>query len=544
MSAPLLDVDNLSVDFHTPSGLFHAVRNISFTIEEGETLAIIGESGSGKSVTASAILGLLDMPPAVIASGDIRFRGASLLSMPTRARRTIAGNEISVVFQDPLIHLNPVFPVGWQIAEVCRIHGSSAFEAERRAVELMGRVGIANPEERQHQYPHEFSGGQRQRIMIAMSMAMRPALLIADEPTTALDVTVQANILDLLRDIRAETGVAVMMITHDLGVAADIADRVVVMRRGEMVESGPTRDVLLKPIQAYTRELIAAGEALPGQARQPAEPILRVSNVSLGYGKETVVHDASLVLHRGEIMCVVGESGSGKSTLARAVLRLMRPSAGTIQFHGQDASSLDRDGVARYQRSVQAVFQDPYSSLNPRMKVMDIIAEPWTIQKGVLPRAQWPDKAAALLASVGLDKLALEKYPSEFSGGQRQRIAIARALATTSEIIVCDEAVSALDLTVQAQVIALLRDLRDTLDVALIFICHDLNLVRSFADTIVVMQGGRVVEQGSAAAVFEAPRHAYTRRLIAASPLLDPDAQALRRQARQAIEAESSDLAL
>ncbi|NLS08073.1 ABC transporter ATP-binding protein [Rhizobium sp. P32RR-XVIII] len=536
MNTPLLEVDHLSVDFQTVDGLFHAVKDISFSIEKGETLAIIGESGSGKSVTASAILGLLDMPPAIMRSGDIHFRGKSLLKMPRAERRAAAGRDISVVFQDPLVHLNPVFPVGWQIAEVCRIHGSSRTEADRLAIELLGRVGISNPEKRQRQYPHEFSGGQRQRIMIAMSMAMKPALLIADEPTTALDVTVQAQILDLLRDIQRETGTSILMITHDLGVAADVADRVLVMRRGEMVETGAIRDVLLNPRQQYTRDLIAAGEMAPGPPRSPAEKILEVSNVSLQYGDVKVVHDMSLTLHKGEIMCIVGESGSGKSTLARSILRLMSPSSGEIKFHGADITQLDKDGIRRYQRAVQAVFQDPYSSLNPRMKVMDIIAEPWTIQKDVLPRQHWRERAGALLESVGLDVKALDKFPGEFSGGQRQRIAIARALAMSSEIIVCDEAVSALDLTVQAQVITLLRDLRDRLNVALLFICHDLNLVRSFADSVLVMQGGKVVEQGAAATLFDEPKHFYTQRLIAASPVADPVAQSDRRHARQALD--------
>ena len=536
MNTSLLEVQHLSVDFHTADGPFHAVKDISFSVEKGETLAIIGESGSGKSVTASAILGLLDVPPAIISSGDIRFRGKSLLTMPSAERRAVAGRDISVVFQDPLVHLNPVFPVGWQIAEVCRIHGSTRAEAERRALELLGRVGITNPEKRQNQYPHEFSGGQRQRIMIAMSMAMKPALLIADEPTTALDVTVQAQILDLIRDIQMETGTSILMITHDLGVAADVADRVLVMRRGEMVESGTIRDVLLNPQQQYTRDLIAAGEVRPGASRKPIEKVLEVSNVSLQYGEVKVVHDLSLTLHKGEIMCIVGESGSGKSTLARSILRLMRPSAGEIKFHGTDITRLGRDGIRRYQRAVQAVFQDPYSSLNPRMKVIDVIAEPWTITKDVLPRHQWRERAGALLENVGLERKALDKFPGEFSGGQRQRIAIARALAMSSEIIVCDEAVSALDLTVQAQVIALLRDLRDRLNVALIFICHDLNLVRSFADSVLVMQGGRVVEQGPAATLFRAPKHPYTQRLIAASPVADPIIQSERRRARLALE--------
>jgi peptide/nickel transport system ATP-binding protein len=530
---PLLEIDRLSVDFPTPDGLFSAVRNVTITIAQNESLAVIGESGSGKSVTASAVMSLLDSPPARI-QGDIRFKGRSLFSMTVRQRRDLYGRRIAMVFQDPLTHLNPVYPVGWQVAEVCRIHGMTRAEANDRAVKLLDRVGIPDVRRRMHDFPHEFSGGQRQRVMIAMAMALSPDLLIADEPTTALDVTVQAQILDLLRDLRAEAGMALMMITHDLGVAADIAEKVVVMRRGEIVESGEIGQVFAAPGDAYTRQLLTdRSEEYRSQAPGEAPVILEIDRVGVRYGSFEAVRDVSVSLRKGGILGIVGESGSGKSSLASTILRLREPSSGTIRFHGRDIFALGRNETVHFHRGVQAIFQDPFSSLNPRMTVLKVISEPWLLHPGVLPRDRWRGRAAELLGMVGLAPSDLDKYPGEFSGGQRQRIAIARALALEPEIIVCDEAVSALDMTVQAQVITLLADLRTRLGLSYVFIAHDLTLVRKFADEVLVMKAGEVVEQGGAEEIFSRPARLYTRQLIAASPVPDPMRQAERRVARR-----------
>lgn len=529
----LLEIDRLSVTFPTADGIFRAVNDVSIQIAEHGSLAVIGESGSGKSVTASAVMGLLDCPPARI-SGDIRFRGQSLFSMPGRQRRDLYGRRIAIVFQDPLAYLNPVYPVGWQVAEMCRIHGMSRADARKRTLDLLDRVGIPDARRRMDQYPHEFSGGQRQRVMIAMAMAMTPDLLIADEPTTALDVTVQAQILDLLRDLRSETGMALMMITHDLGVAADIAEDVVVMRRGEIVEQGRLDKVFAQPTHEYTRQLLTdRSEEYRSTAPADPPPLLSLDDVSVRYGSFEAVRNVSLTLGKGEILGIVGESGSGKSSLASAILRLREPSAGSIRFHGKDILTLESGDLTAFHRGVQAIFQDPYSSLNPRMSVMQVISEPWLLHPEVLPNARWRARATELLEMVGLKASDLDKYPGEFSGGQRQRIAIARALALNPEIIVCDEAVSALDMTVQAQVIKLLADLRTRLGLSYVFIAHDLTLVRKFADKVMVMKAGDVVEQGVAEDVFARPRELYTRQLIAATPVPDPHLQAERRKMRR-----------
>lgn len=537
--APLLEVSDLAVDFAHPQGLFNAVRGVSFVVDEHESLAIIGESGSGKSVTAKAILGLIDSPPGFIRSGDVRFRGQSIFAMSRAERQKLYGRCISVVFQDPLAHFNPVYTVGWQVAEVCRIHGASRADAEARAIDLLDQVGIPDARRRYQEYPHQFSGGQRQRIMIAMAMALQPDVLIADEPTTALDVTVQAQILDLLRRIQAETGTALIMITHDLGVAADIAKRVVVMRRGEIVERGGLKEVFDRPSHPYTRELLSSRTGqLQGKAAATAEgPLLSVENLVVQYGSVRAVQRVDLSVRRGEVLGIVGESGSGKSSVAGAILGLCQPSGGVIRYRSRDVADFGRADLKRYRRSVQAVFQDPYSSLNPRMTVERIISEPWVIHPDVLPKERWRARATELLESVGMSATDLDKYPSEFSGGQLQRIAIARALALNPELVICDEAVSSLDMSVQAQVVALLAELRDRLGLALVFITHDLHLVRNFADRILVMQHGRVVEAGPTTDIFERPSEAYTRTLIAATPVPDPVAQAERRKAFKAITA-------
>ena len=530
---PLLEIDNLIVDFETPAGTFNAVRGVSLALGRGDTHAIIGESGSGKSVTASAVLGLIDTPPGYIRGGDVRYRGQSLLGMPRPERRRIYGRKIAMVFQDPATHLNPVYPVGWQIAEVCRIHGMTRAEAKARAIGLMDRVGIADPKRRCYAFPHQFSGGQRQRIMIAMAMALQPDVLIADEPTTALDVTVQAQILDLIREMQDETDTALLLITHDLGVAADIARDVSVMRSGEFVEAGRLRDVFHSARHPYTRELLNARPMGAPRSPDDAERILAVRNVSMDYGTFRAVSEVSFDLHRGEILCIVGESGSGKSTVANSILQLRAISGGAIRYRDRDIAALRGRDLDAYRRSVQAVFQDPFSSLNPRMSVFDVISEPWSIQRSVLPKAEWRARATELIESVGLQRSDLAKYPSEFSGGQRQRIAIARSLALGSEIIVCDEATSALDRTVQAQIIELLQALRREKGVALLFITHDLTLVQSFADRVVVMRQGRIVEQGLTEQIFERPQDAYTRALIAARPVADPEVQEQRRRAQR-----------
>ncbi len=548
MAPLLLEVRNLCVEFRSFAGTVHANRGVSYTVEKGETLAVLGESGSGKSVSASAVMGILDSPPGYITAGEALLDGRDLLKMTPAERRAINGGKIGMVFQDSLAHLNPVYTVGWQIAETLRAHkGMDAASAKAEAMRLLDRVGIPDAARRADAYPHQFSGGQRQRVMIAMALANAPSLLIADEPTSALDVTVQAQILELLRGLLAESGMGLLMITHDLGVVADIADKVVVMHDGRIVESGPVRDVLRHPRDAYTRRLL---DAVPGRhghpaARPPATeaPLLECRNLAKHYPAERglfraaggqglrAVDDVSLELRRGETLGIVGESGSGKSTLGRMILALDEPTEGSVRFAGRDIAGLKGRDLLDFRRRMQAVFQDPFASLNPRMTVFELIAEPWTIHPDVLPRAQWRDEVARLLSRVGLRPEHGLRWPHQFSGGQRQRIAIARALALKPDIVVCDEAVSALDVSVQAQVIELLAELRDELGLSYIFIAHDLPVVRDIADRVAVMQRGKIVEMGLCDDIFDRPRHPYTQALLAASPVADPDEQARRRKA-------------
>ncbi|PJF09306.1 ABC transporter ATP-binding protein [Pseudorhodobacter sp. MZDSW-24AT] len=532
-----LDVRDLSVDFHTVTGTVHAVRNVSFYLDRGETLAILGESGSGKSVSSSAIMDLIDMPPGKITSGEIWFDGQDLLRMPASARREINGRRIAMIFQDPLSHLNPVYSVGWQIEEALTAHGADRATAKAEALRLVRRVGIPDPETSLQKYPHEFSGGQRQRLMIAMALALRPDLLIADEPTTALDVTVQAEVLALLKELQLETGMGVLIITHDLGVVAEIADRVAVMNGGAVVETGATHEVYRNPQHPYTARLIAAapgkGEMHPEQPRR--EPVLSVRKVRKQFGQFTAVEDVSFDLMEGETLAIVGESGSGKSTVAKMLLRLEEPSGGQALWKGRDLFAMPPAELFKLRRDLQMVFQDPTQSLNPRMTVWQLITEAWVIHPEILPRDRWKARVAELLLQVGLKPEMASRYPHQFSGGQRQRIAIARALALEPKLIICDEAVSALDVSVQAQVIALLDDLRKRLGISYVFIAHDLPVVRDFADQVMVMQKGRVVELGPVAQVFDAPRAAYTQRLLAAGLDPDPDVQAERRKARLAL---------
>ncbi|MFG6081144.1 ABC transporter ATP-binding protein [Paracoccus litorisediminis] len=535
MADHLLEVRNLSVDFHTAAGTVSAVRNVSWHLDRGETLAILGESGSGKSVSASTIMNLIDMPPGEIKSGEVLFEGRDLLKMTDEQRRSLNGKRIAMIFQDPLSHLNPVYTVGWQICEIMRVHDVPADKARARTLELLKRVGITDPEAAMGKYPHEFSGGQRQRLMIAMALALKPDILIADEPTTALDVTVQAQVLALLEELQQETGMGLLLITHDLGVVAEIADRVVVMNRGEVVESGEAAEVYRNPKHPYTKRLI---DAAPGKGEtreegdRKGEPLLRVERLQQHYGGFQALKGASFTIMPGETVAIVGESGSGKSTMARAILRLDEPSGGKVIWKGRDLLQMSPKEIFAIRRDIQMVFQDPTQSLNPRMTVYQIISEAWVVHPEILPKARWKERVAELLVQVGLQPDMARRYPHQFSGGQRQRIAIARALALEPKLIICDEAVSALDVSIQAQVIELLDGLRRDLGLSYLFIAHDLPVVRDFADRVIVMKSGEIVEEGPTGQIFDHPLQPYTRALLAASLDPDPEVQAARRAIR------------
>jgi peptide/nickel transport system ATP-binding protein len=512
-----------------------AVNHVSWSLDKGETLAILGESGSGKSVSASAVMGIIDTPPGVITSGRVMFDGENLLTKSDVERRSINGRRLAMIFQDPLAALNPVYPVGWQIAEAFRVHGTDASKARARALALLERVGIPDPSRRIDDFPHQFSGGQRQRIMIAMAIAMKPDILLADEPTSALDVTVQASILKLLKEIQAETGMGILLITHDLGVVADVADRVAVMQKGKIVETGTVRDIFEAPRHPYTRKLLASAPGrhpIPEGRDGTSEPLLSVRGLTkfhpilkglLKTNTGEVVRaleNVSFDLIRGETLGVVGESGSGKSTLARTLLRIERPTSGEAIYKGKSLFNQTSAEARAMSRHIQVVFQDPTASLNPRMTVAEIIGEPWDIHPDILPRGKRPDRVIELLEQVGLSAAHANRRPAQFSGGQRQRIAIARALAMQPDLIICDEAVSALDVSIQAQVIDLLKTLRESYGLSYIFITHDLSVVRDFADRLLVMCAGRIVEQGRTREIFENPREPYTRELLAARPIL------------------------
>lgn len=532
----LLEVRNLSVVFHTVKGSVKAVQDVSWHLDKGETLAILGESGSGKSVSASAIMNLIDCPPGEITSGEILFNGKDLLKANNEERREINGRKIAMIFQDPLSHLNPVYTVDSQIGETLISHGAQKSKARKRTLELLKRVGIPDAEIKIDAFPHQFSGGQRQRLMIAMALALTPDILIADEPTTALDVTIQAQILELLEELQKETGMGLLLITHDLGVVAEVADRVVVMNSGKIVETGKASEVYHNPSHSYTKKLIAA---VPGNGElmkplsSKIKPVLEIKNLCKDYGAFTALKDATLNVMPGETVAVVGESGSGKSTLAKTILRLEEATSGQAFYNGRDLISMPNDELFELRREIQMVFQDPTQSLNPRMTVGQIIGEAFVIHPEILPKSKWALRVQDLLKKVGLDPSHIHRYPHQFSGGQRQRIAIARALALEPKLIVCDEAVSALDVCIQEQVIDLLNELQKELGLSYLFIAHDLPLVRDFAHRVVVMQAGNIVEQGTVKQIFESPREPYTQALLAASLDPDPKIQAKRRKKRQ-----------
>ncbi|MBQ4770821.1 dipeptide ABC transporter ATP-binding protein [Pectobacterium versatile] len=535
--SPLLSIENLSVTLPADADRQWALRDVSLELYANEILCVVGESGSGKSMTASAIMGLL--PDQVRATqGRILFEGRDLLTLPEQAMRQLRGARIGMIFQDPMTALNPLQKIGDQIAEMFITHQPTLTrrERDRRVQALLTDVHIPDPATTAQAYPHQLSGGQRQRVVIAMALALEPNVLIADEPTTALDVTTQAQILQLIRELQQRQGTSVLFITHDFGVVADIADRIVVMRQGERIEQGAAQQILYAPQHPYTRALIAAIPALHPAAPRPVSdnaPILTLNHVvktfrqpgwfSRHRREEKALQGVSLTLPQGSTLGIVGESGSGKSTLARCIVQLYQPDSGEIQFDGRNLTRLGRRELREYSRHIQMVFQDPYSSLNPRQQVGEIVAKGLLIQ-GV-PRAEALEKVKTLFTLVGLDKHAIQRYPHEFSGGQRQRIGLARALALEPRILVADEPVSALDVSVQAQILALLADLRERLGLSMIFITHDLRVAAQVCDRLIVMQAGKIVEQGTTQHLFQHPQHAYTQQLLSAIPGRDWQAQ-------------------
>lgn len=555
MSA-LISVKNLQVEFKTKDLFVKAVQGCSFSIAQGETLGLVGESGSGKSVTALSLMRLIPSPPGQITGGDIDLEGKNLLTLSENQMRKVRGNRISMIFQEPMTSLNPVFTIGYQIDEALILHQNlSKKEAREKTVELLDQVGIANPLKRASSYPHELSGGQRQRAMIAMAIACRPELLIADEPTTALDVTIQKQILELLKDLQQKLNMSMLFISHDLGIIAKIAQKVAVMQKGHIVEMGETREIFQNAKHPYTRGLIAcrpslnvttdrlptvedflergtvSPESLKSEKKKEfsKETLLEVKNLKKYFPLEKnffgkpvswikAVDNISFSIRKGETLGLVGESGSGKTTLGRALLRLIEPSEGQVFYDKTDILSLDKNSLKNMRRRMQIIFQDPYASLNPRMTVGSSIMEPMIIHKVGKNKEERIHKTEELMEQVGLKKNMIHRYPHEFSGGQRQRICIARAIAIQPEFIVCDESVSSLDVSIQAQILNLLKDLQDKFNLTYIFISHDLTVVKFISDQVAVMHKGRVVEQNSSEEIYRNPSHDYTKQLINAIP--------------------------
>lgn len=543
-SDSVVDITGLTVDFEVDKQWVPAVKGVSLSVAKGEVLAIVGESGSGKSTTAMAIPALL--PPSARVRGSVKLNGAELLGAANDELRAVRGKDVAVIFQEPMTALNPVYTIGWQIAEaVCAHKKMSRRQARDRAVELLDLVDMPEPAKRVKHYPHQLSGGQRQRAMIAQALALDPGLLIADEPTTALDVTVQAEILDLMRDLRHRIDAGIILITHDMGVVADMADRIMVMKDGEVVEQGDAEGIFHRAQQPYTRQLLASvphlGATLHGRDESNPPPIdlaLSVEHAVIEYpgksGSFRAVDDVSFTIGRGEVVGLVGESGSGKSTIGRAAVGLLRVASGTICVAGQDISTANRKQLRDIRSKVGVVFQDPGSSLNPRWPIGQSIAEPLTLHTD-MDRTQREGRVKTLLEQVQLPAAMRNRFPHQLSGGQRQRVGIARALALEPTLLIADEPTSALDVSVQATVLDLFAELQREHGFACLFISHDLAVVELVASRIAVLNRGRLAEFGSDTKVLTAPKDDYTKRLLAAVPVPDPEQQRIRREERQAL---------
>lgn len=531
---PLLVVKNLTTRFHTREGITTAVKNVSFSVEEGEILGIVGESGSGKSVACYSLLGLVPCPPGRIESGSAIFGSQDLLNANEKILQSIRGNEISMIFQDPMTSLNPYMRVGDQLVETYRLHTHcTKMAARERAIAALEEVGIHDSANRVNDYPHEFSGGMRQRVMIAMALISEPKLLIADEPTTALDVTVQAQILNLIKNLQQQRGLSVIFISHDLAVISNLANRVLVMKDGEVVEQGDVNQIFKHQQHSYTKKLI---EAIPTDAKPPeflfdrhSKPLLTVKNLVTTFEQKSsgffarkrqpliAVNNVSFDIHEGEILGLVGESGSGKSTLGRSIIRLIESDSGDIHLGEKSVTNLSKDDLRKARREFQMIFQDPFASLNPRLTVFDTLAEP-LLTHNIVKKSELVKAVNELLDDVGLERKYVRKYPHEFSGGQRQRIAIARALALKPKLIIADEPVSALDVTIQAQILNLILQLTRKHHLTMLFISHDLAVVRYLSDRVLVMNHGEIIEQGETEGLFSHPEQPYTQDLISAIP--------------------------
>ena len=529
----LLSVNGLTCQFNTREGVFTAVDNVSFEVPAGRVTAIVGESGSGKSVTCYSLLGLVPSPPGKVVAGEAKFQGKDLLLMSEAELQKVRGNRIGIIFQDPMTSLNPNMTIAKQLIEPLLVHRRlSTVQARQKAISALEDVGIRNAKERIDSYPHEFSGGMRQRVMIAMALINEPDLLIADEPTTALDVTIQAQILDLIRELQETKNLAVIFISHDLAVVGSLADHILVMKSGQVVEQGSPEAIFEQPQHEYTKSLLAAvptsAKPTPSQALSGEPPFLHVANLKKRFVKTSglfrkqvdsvdAVKDVSLTVQTGEIIGLVGESGSGKSTIGRCIMQLVRADSGSVCLAGEELTSMSEKALRKSRRSFQMIFQDPYASLNPRMTVFDCIAEPLKIHN-IVPKERLVERVNTLMDHVGLAREVIRKYPHEFSGGQRQRIAIARALAMEPKLIVADEPVSALDVTIQAQILDLLLELSSKFQLSMVFISHDLSVVRYIADRVAVLEHGSIVEQGPTEEIFNHPKHPYTQALIGAVP--------------------------